>query len=556
MKYLSLPALVLCLLACVFTYSASATVPDVMTYQGQLVTNGFALTATQEFSFVMLTNGATAWQSGATVTSYVERGLFAVPLGDATLMNPFPSGLLDGNNDVYLRVSVGPLGGSLTTLSPDKHVVSAADTVDAATLDSFPASAYMQYLTNIIIVGRGGVKGGAHTNNIQAAINLAAARVQPPVTRVAVLLLPAVYNENITVSNYVDIIGLDRDACIVNGTITLVANTRIENITSRGAPASTGIMVSSGTPSLENVFLDGSDGANYGIRIIGAPLVMHNCEARSLKRAAVLDEYGSIIDGLRISGCAAVIAKGNEEDIEYKNITEEGAPIFSAMINGASGMLRSYHGSRELCISNTADLLLRDIDIDTKEGNALSIYAVTNTLGVFDAFLSSQTADAVIISNAMNGWISLDDIHVTAVQDRNCIVVQRNDKMSIKDSELFTPTSGAGNCLAIVTGVTCYVQSSWLRGGTVSAILMSQSNTALYLYDSTVLCASSGNSILAPVGATAPHIADCRLERDTSNTQGVGIPGWNAFGAPGNVGGQEDSNGNIVQPMSGVPVSP
>jgi hypothetical protein len=105
--------------------------PRELTYQGQLYQAGMPVDALQEFRFSMWAGGSEVWQSGATVTTMVQYGFFSVRLGDPSVMNPLPVSIFDGSQDVYLRIEVGNPGDTLTTLTPDKKIVSAAYSICA-----------------------------------------------------------------------------------------------------------------------------------------------------------------------------------------------------------------------------------------------------------------------------------------------------------------------------------------------------------------------------------------------------------------------------------------
>ncbi len=211
-------------------------------------------------------------------------------------------------------------------------------------------------------------------------------------------------------------------------------------------------------------------------------------------------------------------------------------------------------------------LQIRDIDIEcTKRSKALNIGTVQKELEIFDGHLASFQDIAVVISNASIDTeieINFNDVRMESPTGIDVMQIITAPYIGIKDCELSTDLVG-GNSINSLTGKYIYVQTSWLRG--TQNIVLNSPDTELFVYDSTLLNASATPGMFTIQGyisgsgavtGLAPRIADCRLETDTLPSQNAGVPGWNAFQANGAVGGQEDSNGNIVQPSTGTPVSP
>lgn len=546
-----------------FSFSVFA-VPNIITYQGQLYTNNFPLTATQEFSFAMITNGATAWQSGSTVTSTVENGMFSVNLGDTNIMNPLPAAIFDSTEDVYLRVSVGNVGGALTVLSPDKKITSAGYVFDSGRLAGLLPAAYMRTFENVIIVGRGGREGGADTNTLAAGIAVAGALANP-VTPYTVLLLPGTYAGYVTTISSVNIVGLARDACIITGKFTVTDDVMLQNLTFRNSDNEEGLIVQTNSLYLDNVKIHGG---LYGLDVEkdATDVTVHNVDISGRTNSAVRDACGIIIDGMRVDSRAAFTINTTNE-INYNNILCKNEPGLSGKINvSANGTIRAFVASKKLEINRCGNLEIKNIDIDCSvQSEALSIATVDNKLEISDGLLKGYNTDAVIISNAtddINKKIIFNDVRMETDGDNSVIRILTAPYVIVKDCELSTDLTGFGSDIFCETGQFVYVQTSWLRGG-VNCITLKAPDTQLFVYDSTLLngttfptaAAIQGYISGATTGAP-PRIADCRFETDTNPSQNTGAPGWNAFGANGAVGFQEDSNGNIVAPASGTPVSP
>ena len=114
--------------------------PQQLNYQGQLYKSGVPVEGTQVFSFAINAGGVPLWQSGNQVTSVVEAGFFSVALGDPAIMNPLPASIFESGSNLFLRVSVGPLGGSLTTLTPDKGVLNSPYAISADSVNGVDVS--------------------------------------------------------------------------------------------------------------------------------------------------------------------------------------------------------------------------------------------------------------------------------------------------------------------------------------------------------------------------------------------------------------------------------
>lgn len=532
-----------------------AALPLILPYQGQLATNGILITATQIFSFAMYTNSAVAWQSGATVTTLVERGFFSVALGAAP-QTAIPAGLFDGVNDVYLEVLVGAPGSALTTLSPRKKIVSAAAAVDSGRLAGLGGSSYMKRWTNVVVVGPGGRAGGADTDTLAAGIELAA-RTASPANPCAVLLLPGTYSAAVSTAD-VSIVGVARDACIITNSLTILDTIEVRDVhiavsgTTRPC-----IEIRDSSPYLNNVKVSGG---LYGVLVRGmARPTLVNIEAYGMTNAAVRDESGATIDGLRVFNRAAFEVDG-AMSFSYNNIMAFNEKVQLGRVKNADGAIRGLRGTQQLEVDKINRLLLQDVDIVcARTGSALRVGDVMHTLEVKDAYLAPLGSACVVISNADVGSIRFNDARLAGGDAAPCVAIEQAPRVDFKECEIAAPVIGSSVGIYSATGDYIYIQNCWITAG-LAGMLLTASNTAAYVYDTTIRTGTgaSAAAIRHMLGSTSvpPRIADCRFETDTVPTQGAGTPGWNAFGGAGAVGGQEDQNGNIVAPAGGRPVSP
>lgn len=118
-----------------------------------------------------------------------------------------------------------------------------------------------------VIVGNGGSIQGA----INAISDASASKVY------AVQVQPGIYNETITMKPYVDLVGVDRDSCIITqadaNVITITNNCSLANLTVKlTAPSTARRVIASGTGSLTGVNIDNcnlSFVGNYNSMCIG-----------------------------------------------------------------------------------------------------------------------------------------------------------------------------------------------------------------------------------------------------------------------------------------------
>jgi hypothetical protein len=134
---------VLLLLVCLLSVNVlfSASVPQIITFQGQLKESGYAVTGTKSMRFeVVNASGTVRWQSHASngVTVSVDKGVYTVGLGDTAItnMNALTTADLDKNEKLYLRVYVEGVQLSpdiLLSSSSYAYIAGQAETITANT---------------------------------------------------------------------------------------------------------------------------------------------------------------------------------------------------------------------------------------------------------------------------------------------------------------------------------------------------------------------------------------------------------------------------------------
>lgn len=537
-------------LLCCCSLLASA-MPRTLSYNGMLYENGNQINGDYVFKFSIITNSAVAWTSGNTVSQTVEYGYFTTELGDTSIMNEIPEELIVSPEQLYLRIEVAPEGSALSQLSPDRRLTVPGYSINADNLTGVPANRFMRLWTNVIIVAPGGRDGGGNTDNLAAAITMANARATAtdPYT---ILLLPGSYSSPAVPAApgaYVHIVGTDRDNCIIQETVTLAQNTHFESLTVIPQPGMNGIQINGGHPYINNVKIEGG---SYGIFVnFGARADIHNVEIISgvgTVNAAVWDEGGARIDGLRVYDREAFIID-TIQNANYKNIYHEsgGATDVGTIQVAGGGFIRSLVSDSRLNVQSCTQLRLRDIDIDTGLV-ALNIAGVGESVEVYDSRFESTGSSPIVINYDGSGIARFDDVHVLAAEDVG-INISMSFLTSIKDCDIYV-TGAQPGIFCGTMALDLYIQTTRIRAG-ATCIFLDPAVTELWLYDATLRSTLGAPTI---TGGVRPRIADSRLETDTNPTQ-IAPANWNAFGPPG-LGNPEDSNGNIVAPMSGTPLTP
>src|ERR1043166_4133860 len=121
--------------------TATAQIPGIITYQGQVTSSGTNFTGTGEFRFLIYRTGPpllTLWshdnssiageQPGSSIFIPVTNGLFTVGLGDTSVTGmtaAIPPDLFS-NATLHLRIWFSDGANGLALLSPDQRITSAA----------------------------------------------------------------------------------------------------------------------------------------------------------------------------------------------------------------------------------------------------------------------------------------------------------------------------------------------------------------------------------------------------------------------------------------------
>jgi hypothetical protein len=464
------------------------------------------------------------------------------------------------------------LGASLTTLGPRTNLTGAAYVFNAPRMGGLPAAAYQRTWTNVVVVGRGGPADGVDTNTLAGGLALAGGKATA-LNPYTVLLLPGVYAGGVQSTNYVDIIGVARASCTITGALTILHSILVENVAfDVDASHSQAIKVDGGRPTLCNLLITaGSDGVVINPSANGAQLLNIETVAGGW---AVRDQRGALIDGLRAvgNGVMAVSMTSGGINVDYKNIAQQGGQyvLQAAMGMGAvNGDVRHVTAEGGIALQRAGVLLLRDLVVEVNVGGnaALQINGIDTRVTVADARLRGpvgvQYGQSGMALPPITGQSVFDDVEIVSLGSLSAALMAHVPAatITVQHCELVSE-SGRGIDIAtnalLQTTAALYIQTLLIAAAQEGINL--DGATQLWLYDSTVKCglaAVQGNAAPGPAQTPAPRIADCRLETDTNPSQGVGGPGWNAFGGSGNAGGTgEDTRGNLVAPTPGTPVAP
>lgn len=562
-------ALVMALAVCT-GYAGQRELP----YVGQLYSGGSPVNQTQRFVFALYsapTGGTLLWSSGE-LTQEVARGFVSVNLGSAG-MTPLPEGIFDGR-ELFLEIQTAALGDSLTTLTPRTNLTSAAYVHNAPRLGGLPAAAYVRKWTNVIVVGMGGEAEGCDTNSLAGGIALAGGKATAanPYT---VLLLPGVY-DGAASTNYTDIIGVARESCVITGKLSITHSMLLENVRfDVDSHVPDAIDISAGRPTIRNVkIVTETTGVRIQPTAGAAQLINIEIQMVGPSGACVADMRGALIDGLRMLGNGIQVQNlaPMPITIDYKNIEHQGgqlalqAGIPMVMAGSVNGDVRHVKTLGSIEVNYAGALRLRDIVAEASDGAALQINGIATELKVEDARLSGPVA---VRYGALGkpqppiyGQSVFDDVEMTSISSTGptaaleayvpaaTITVQHCELNAESGRGVHISTNDLGQATPAL-----YIHTSMIIAAQEGINL--DGATALWLYDTTVrsgMASVRGN----PLAMTpAPRIADCRLQMDTNPSQGVGAPGWNAFGGIGNAGGTgEDTRGNLVAPNPGTPVAP
>jgi len=181
------PALVLVMAVSLLPWCGRTQVPGILSHQGKLVVNATNFTGTAHFKFALVNaaGDATWWShngtstggnqpTGPAISLPVERGLYAVNLGDTTVPNmthAIPPSVFT-HDSVWLRIWVdnGILG--FQRLLPDRRITAAGYALVADTALTPPA-----FATNFTGLLAGEVTGPQGATVVSAVGGLAAAQV-------------------------------------------------------------------------------------------------------------------------------------------------------------------------------------------------------------------------------------------------------------------------------------------------------------------------------------------------------------------------------------------
>ena len=178
--------------------------PTMVSYQGQVKVGGTPYSGTGYFKFAIWSgSGGNAWTNDGTaagggeptdsVPLMVSDGLFNVLLGDTSLpnMNALPASVFDETKR-YLRIWFSSDDTTFTLLSPDQRI--------AAVPYALQAEKTLGY-ANVVVVA----KSGGDYKYISDA--LASITTASDSNRYLVKVMPGVYDEQVSMKQYVDIEG-------------------------------------------------------------------------------------------------------------------------------------------------------------------------------------------------------------------------------------------------------------------------------------------------------------------------------------------------------------
>jgi hypothetical protein len=267
---------------------------------------GSAYTGTGYFKFAVVNaagNAATWSNDGsktdgteptAAVTLTVTSGLFSVLLGDTSLANmtALPASAFSDPNR-HLRVWFSSDGATFTLLNPDRRIAAvpyalqAQEALNADTLDGQHASAFQQHYANVIVVA----KSGGDYATITAALN--SITTASATNHYLVRVMPGVYTEHVTMTQYVDIEGAgelttkitytggdneDRNSATLVGANN--AELRFLTVENTGGSFAFAIYNNSASPRLTHITASASEGwINFGVRNWLASPAMTNVTA-------------------------------------------------------------------------------------------------------------------------------------------------------------------------------------------------------------------------------------------------------------------------------------
>ena len=338
-----------------------AGAPTVVSYQGQILVAGAAYTGTGYFKFAVVdATGTTIYWSNtpkndAAVSLTVSNGLFNVLLGDTTLahMMTLPATTFDGT-ERYLRVWFSSDGGTtFTLLAPDRRIAAvpyalqADEAQNASTLAGFPVSAFQRHYQNVVVVAK---SGGDYTS-IQAALNGISAS---DANRYLVWVAPGVYNERVTMKEYVDIEGAGElitritysgSAWNNTGAVVGANNVELRTLTvenTGGDEFAIAIYNGSVSPRLTHVTAKASGGVgNYGVYNDTSSPTMKGVTATASGGAVAINHgvynYGALYGSSPTMTDITATASGGTDSTNYGVRNYGSSPTMTGVTATASG---------------------------------------------------------------------------------------------------------------------------------------------------------------------------------------------------------------------------
>ncbi len=379
--------------------------PTLVSYQGHVLVDGKPFNGKGYFKFAIVDAlGTIHWanddtliggEPGKWVPLDVTNGLFNVLLGDITLsgMSEALTATVFEGADRYLRVwystdSTVPF----TQLKEDRRIAAtpyalvAQDAVhaltadDAAALGGMPASAYSQRYANVVIVA----KSGGDFTTITAALNSIAGTAD---SRYLVWVAPGMYEEQVTMKQYVDIAGAGQlvtritgagSGTLNSGTLLGANNAELRDLTVENtgdADFAVAIFNGADSPRLTRVTaIAFGGGRSYGVRNynVSSPVMTDVTASASGKSGA--------IGVANVTSCAPVMtrvtaeANGDADSDNYGVYNETSPARMTDVRATATGDIDSVNYG---VMNNYADAQMTNVTAEASGGS--SCFAVYNS---------------------------------------------------------------------------------------------------------------------------------------------------------------------------------
>lgn len=409
-------------------------------------------------------------------------------------------------NDTMVSVTKAAAGGVETFIADGTALLTAA-----------PRRQYSQTIT----VAKDG------TGNYETITSAIAAIGDATTTkRYCILLYPGTYTESFTLTEFVDLVGIDRYSCIVTqpdaDIITCPSNNRVENITVKLTATSTArtcILIGKAATS-SNVFIEDCD-----IEIQG-----------SNNSWCLYMNQGQAYSGIFIRGCRFTSATtGNGYAISIHN-SHKGAYVWienchigetGATPNYGLRFLQDAAGTGVWYIKNNIWAASWSVYLNTgsanlttyfsgNTGNALATGISSGTLNIYSyndswsSYAAGESGDVVTFSNSYNGTHRLDTLD--ARSNSRIVAGMVADKLtagklvcpiasgSVVAAQTEVDFSGNGNT-ATYSGT---VAGNFEYKGRVGVLQVGSSNSSKYLTladSDTLSFGDSSNDVAMSVGA-------------------------------------------------------